>query len=481
MDGRHLAAAVRKAPPRDWLDDDRHRALLVNTVNPAGATATRLVEKVALAALAGGYIFTVAWLLQLPYDIGGGVVVGHVLGLVTVPLLLHLTRAEADRKLRAILVGGLLFKLFGTLARYFVVFGVYGGGDAFVYDRIGGELAASFRQGDFSVETGQIIGTRFMELFTGVVYTVTGPTRLGGFLFFSWLGFWGLYLFYRAFETSFPNGERRRYAAMVFFLPSMAFWPSSIGKEAWMTLTLGMAAYGAARWLSHRRHALPWLLAGMVGSGLVRPHITITMVVSLGMAYLITGAKRSGFGAPFAKVAGLLVLVVIFGVVLTSVEAKFKLDEGGGLEEVLNQTQVQTSQDGSEFKSVAARSPVDVPMAAFSVLFRPLPVEARNVQSLLASLEGAVLLFLFIKHWRYLGNLVPRRSAPYLTFVSTYSLLFIIAFSNFGNFGILARQRVQLFPFVLVLLAVPRPKHKQASAEEITGIRGPRRRVHVPV
>ncbi len=153
--------------------------------------------------------------------------------------------------------------------------------------------------------------------------------------------------------------------------------------------------------------------------------------------------------------------------------------EGAGFQDVLSRTQEQTSQDGSEFESVAARSPVDVPFAAFSVLFRPLPVEARNAQSLLASLEGALLLFLFIKHRRYLANFIPRRSSPYLAFVSTYSLLFVIAFSNFDNFRILARQRVQLFPFLLVLLAVPRPKPRRVSAEEITGLPAPRRRVTV--
>jgi hypothetical protein len=36
--------------------------------------------------------------------------------------------------------------------------------------------------------------------------------------------------------------------------------------------------------------------------------------------------------------------------------------------------------------------------------------------------------------------------------------MFVIAFSSIGNFGILTRQRTQVFPFVLVLLAVPRPR-----------------------
>ena len=36
-----------------------------------------------------------------------------------------------------------------------------------------------------------------------------------------------------------------------------------------------------------------------------------------------------------------------------------------------------------------------------------------------------------------------------------YILLFVIGFANFGNFGILARQRVQVYPFVLALLCLP--------------------------
>lgn len=75
---------------------------------------------------------------------------------------------------------------------------------------------------------------------------------------------------------------------------------------------------------------------------------------------------------------------------------------------------------------------------------------------------------LFIRHWRRLGNFLPRRRAPYLAFVATYRLLFIIAFSNFGNFGILARQRAQLLPFVLVLLAIDRRDVKATDTEGAT-------------
>ncbi len=433
--------------------------------------AVRLGTATALIVLCAAYIMTIAWLLQTNYDIAGGVLVLHLLALPTVPLLLALTRTEADRRVRTIIVAGLLFKLVGTLARFTVIFSVYGSGDAFVYDRVGGQIADAFRSGDLALDPSQqLIGTGFIEILTGAIYSITGTTRLGGFFVYSWLGYLGLCLFYCAFRMAVPEGNRRRYAALIFFLPSMAFWPSSIGKEAWMTLMLGMTAYGVARLVSRHRHAMGWLAFGIAGSAAVRPHIAITLVAALGVAYLLAGSRRAGFGAPIAKAAGVLTLLVVFGLVLTAVETKFKLEEGQGVEQVFERTRQQTSSDeGSSFEAVSARSPADLPLAAFSVLFRPLPFEASNVQAFVASLEGALLLFLFVKHWRKLANFIPRRRAPYLAFVSAYSLLFIIAFSNFGNFGILARQRVQVFPFILVLLAVPRRRRGQTLHQESGG------------
>jgi hypothetical protein len=155
---------------------------------------------------------------------------------------------------------------------------------------------------------------------------------------------------------------------------------------------------------------------------------------------------------------------------LGAVQDFFRLDEERSIEEVLNQTQERTSKGGSEFATPGARSPVQLPLAIFSVIFRPLPYEAGNLQAFVASLEGVFLLVLFLRRWRRLGNLVPRRRTPYLAFVTTYSLLFTFAFSNVSNFGILARQRTQLFPLLLVVLAVPYVRRTTASNRDPASI-----------
>ncbi len=412
-----------------------------------GATA-------AATALVMVYVLAVGFLLQQPYDVAGGVLMAHVLGAITVPALIWLTRND-DRRTRRLILAGLGAKFVGTLARFAIVFGVYGGGDSDSYDRAGRIVAAAFRHGDFSgVFEGKFVGTGFLELLTGIVYTVTGPTKLGGFLVFSWLGFWGTYLFYRAFRMALPHADHRRYGLLIFFLPSMVFWPSSIGKDAWMTLMLGVLVYGAARLMAKKGMGLPLVTVGVLGTALVRPHITIIAVAGVVVAYMVSPNRSRSFAAPLTKLLGTVALAAILSFAAVSAQRFFKLESVESIAETQARVNDRTLK-GNAFEAPSVTSPVQLPVAMFTVLFRPLPIEARNAFALFTSLEGAGLLVLFVLKAPRLRNLLPRRRAPYLTFCSIYSVLFAVAFSNISNFGILARQRVQLFPFVLAALAVP--------------------------
>jgi hypothetical protein len=89
-------------------------------------------------------------------------------------------------------------------------------------------------------------------------------------------------------------------------------------------------------------------------------------------------------------------------------------------------------------------------------MFRPFPWEAGNAQALAAAREGVVLMAIFILSLPRLVR-VPRFavSRPYVAFALAYTALFVLAFSAIGNFGLLTRQRTQLLPFVLVLIAMP--------------------------
>lgn len=401
------------------------------------------------------------------YDTWGGVLVGLVLVSACLPLVLHLARKEEDRRVARLLPWAFGLKLASSLVRYAVAFGVYdGASDANTYHEAGEFLAPLYRHGEFSADLGKFIGVGFMKALTGVLYVVTGPTKVGGFLIYSVIGFWGLYLFYRAFCIACPEGDRWRYARLVFLLPSLLFWPSSIGKEAWMTLVLGLATFGAARILAKKRGGFVLLALGLTGMAVVRPHVGAILMASLVAAYLL---RRPPAGrtlvSPIGKIAGVLVLGIALVLVVGQAKQLFGVKDqfdAEAVSAVLERTRSETSDAGSYFGSGPTnRSPSQFPAALLAVLFRPFPWEANNPLALVASLEGMLLLGLFIACWRrVVGAVRSVLRTPYVVLCLCYSVLFVYGFSSFANFGILTRQRVQLFPFILVLLALP-PFHRR--------------------
>lgn len=416
----------------------------------------------AIAAV-GAFVGLLGWAVEhTTYDTWGGLVVSLVVVLVSVPVVIRLARREEDRRVARLLPWALGLKLAASLARLAVTFGVYDGvADASTYHTAGELLAPMYRRGDFSGDVGGLIGTGFVKSLTGAVYAVTGATRLGGFMIFSLMGFWGLYLFYRAFCLACPEGDHWRYARLVFLLPSLLFWPSSIGKEAWMTLTLGLAAYGAARIVARHRGGFAVLAVGLTGTVMVRPHVSAILMVSLVAAYLL---RRPPSGtsllSPVAKLVGILVLGLALVLVVGQTKKLFGVKDRFDAEavgQVLQRANSQTSGGGSGFSTSSTDlSPSKFPSALVAVLFRPFPWEARNPLALVASLEGTVLLGAFVVgRRRVLGAIRSVLRTPYVVLCLSYSVLFVYAFSSFANFGVLTRQRVQVFPFLLVLLALP--------------------------
>ncbi|TMK18682.1 MAG: hypothetical protein E6G68_06830 [Actinobacteria bacterium] len=52
------------------------------------------------------------------------------------------------------------------------------------------------------------------------------------------------------------------------------------------------------------------------------------------------------------------------------------------------------------------------------------------------------------------------RKEPFLLLCFVYLGLFVVAFSTFANFGLLARERSQALPFLFVLLAVDHRRNR---------------------
>jgi hypothetical protein len=361
---------------------------------------------------------------------------------------------DRDYDIRSIMYLGLLVRFIGAYVR------MQNTVDSFVYHTEGIRIADAFRQFDFGVDTGrQIPGTGAIRWISGMVHVFVFNDEATAFLVFALFSFIGCVFLYKAFVVAVPNGDRYRYAILLFFWPSMCYWPSELGKEAWMLLGIGLASYGAARVFTQRSiTGFLYLALGVVACAFVRPHVSLIVFIAMFVAFLAKKNTSSTRGTA-VKAVGLAVMILGGSILVGQTASFLKVDDPTGAEDVgsaLDSTTNQTTQGGSSFTAHQVRTPLDFPWAFVTVVFRPFPTEAHDINGLLTALESVALLGIMLASGRRLLRLPTLlRTVPYITYALTYSIIFVFAFSSIGNFGILARQRTQLAPMILVFAALP--------------------------
>ncbi len=390
---------------------------------------------------------------------------GEALGLiVTGPILLAITLYGARRlavidrnpQVVPLIMGGLCLKLIGSFVRYRVSATVYGTGDFFDYDRWGRMIGAGLRHGHFITPPGRLAGTNFMRVLTGLIYFVTPSRLLSGFAVYGWLSFVGLLFFWRAYRVAISPDHDLTYLKWLVLMPSLIYWPSAIGKDAFMLLAAGVAAYGVACLLANRTTAgVIAISAGIGGMVMVRPHFALAVCGGLAFAVLL----RRHHGDFFRTIVSLAFVVALGFVVVHAASSFFGISafNQSSITKSLNDASAQSGEGGSKFKPVVVTSPAKFPLAAITVLYRPLPYEAHSPQELLTALEGAALIVLTIRALRRCYRALRLgRQIPYLLYCLGALMVFIVAFSGFSNFGILARERSVIQPLFLVFLSLPR-------------------------
>ena len=416
----------------------------------------------AIAIVVG--VTAVFWLSDhAPYDTWGPFVVALFLCWVSSLVIRHTAALSDDPRMLRLLALALVLKLVSALVRRWVGLDVYGGlADSGQYHATGLQVAENFRQGILSTEGLELAGTdegHNISVITGAVYTVLGRQEIVGFLAFAWFGFLGQILFFRAFLTGVENGNQRRYALLVFFLPSLLYWPSSIGKEAYMMLCIGLATLGVAHLLGPRPRArgVLYIALGALAILQVRPHVAAIVLGGIAVGAIARRPGSLSVRQTAPRVLLVILLVPMLLLAITRMNEFFGTEKFGvdSVDTTLERTRNQTTTGGSQFETSPVTSPADLPIAVVSVLFRPFPWEVSSGTTLIAAAEALLLGALVVRCWESLAS-VPRQLLrnPYLAYVVGYSTLFIIAFANIGNIGILARQRTQLLPVLLTLLAL---------------------------
>jgi hypothetical protein len=388
--------------------------------------------------------------------------VAVVLFAVTVPIALRLANRERQRWLLPLVLGSLALHFLGSALQIVVVRALYGNvADFHLYDGQGAALTEAWHHGIWSVSGLQIPGTGTVSIVTGLVYTLVGVDQLGGFLVFSWFSLLGLVAFYRGFRIALPEARSKRYAVMIFLLPSLWYWPSAAGKEALMLLALGLMTLGAAHLLRTEWRGFVPLLAGLLLGAAIRPHEVALVFGSFAVAAVTRKVSRRTLVSPLRRVVTLL-LVFVGGAILAVVTARFlgiPSFDSDAIAHAINGANQATQGEGDGFGSSHSTwnaNPIFFPVDVYIVLFLPLPFQVASATQAIAALENLSILALIAFSWRSLAG-VPRqlKESPFVVMCLVYSVGFLYIFAALGNVGLLARERTMLFPFLFVLFALP--------------------------
>lgn len=358
-----------------------------------------------------------------------------------------------------LLLIGTVVKLLGSYARYFTLTNSYdGGGDATRYDIDGRRFVAAWTGlRPTAPELSDLHSTNFMKWITGIVYYLFGQNLLAAFFLFSLLALIGSYFWYRALNGT-QYADKRLFLVFMMFAPSIVFWPASLGKEALMQLGIGALAWATAILLGGRLlAALPALAGGGWLLWIIRPHLLALVAIAGAVPYLLARvgrAKGSVLGRPIG-------LVIVGALVVVSVAAGARylgLENLSltSLQDQLDEQTALTSKGGSSFSHGSnSLSPLTLPQGVVTVLFRPLPWEARNAFQALAALESAVLIGLIVRRFGSVALAFRRsRKDPILLYSIVLLLLYSLTFSAFANFGLLTRQRSLVLPALYILISL---------------------------
>ncbi len=383
------------------------------------------------------------------------VLVAVILVLITVPIARNMAARQRDPRLYQLLMAAVVTHLVFSSLQLWVVDHLYHGVTDYTrYINQGAILAKRYRSFNFS-NAGlhpavNVLGQGSVSIAAGVVMAIVGINKLALFYVFSWLAFLATLGFYRAFAVTFPEGEHRRYALAVFFLPSLLFWTSGISKETMMYLSLGLMAYGAARVLAHQRGGAMLLVLGAVVGVYVRPQ---ELLLFMG-AFVLAGVFRPRNRArSFRLVRRLSVIALQAVLLLAAISLSQQLAKHAP---VFNLKQLARNNIGQASSLNYHPGPTGYPKDIYTVLFDPLPFNAHGSAQRLAAFENTVIIGLFLTSFRrfwHLGRACFTR--PYLLLCVMYSVAFPYAFAALNNLGLIDRERVLLLPFLLVPLCIP--------------------------
>lgn len=287
------------------------------------------------------------------------------------------------------------------------------------------------------------VGTDFINFLVWPFSSLFSLSYFSVMIIFSSFGLLGILLLYRAAKENIGNPFSATHVfgitEILFLLPNLHFWTSSIGKGSVIILGLGLFFFGLSRF--NRR--IPHILIGAGIIYLVRPHILFALVVATFVGALLTntGIKRV-YKLAIIFACSLFIFFISDNVVEFTEVTNYNIFNSNELKE--RREALAQSTSGFDISSYS------FPLKLFTFWFRPLFVDAPNAVGFIVSFENLYYLYIFsfviiygYKYWSQLNGW-------YRICIFMFILASIVLSQVTGNLGIALRQKAQIMPLLFI-------------------------------
>jgi hypothetical protein len=305
----------------------------------------------------------------------------------------------------------------------------------------------------------------FFGLFCFHTYSVIG-------LLFASVSFSGIWAFYITFVKLRPS-MYKSIAIALFFVPSLFFWGSGLGKDSLCLGSLGWLFYAFFRGAIQRKRLVSSLIIGGVAAyaiAMIKIYIILCFLppallwvfnenssrIKNSVIRVVSKPLFLGVGAALAFYAATN---------LTKGDEQYDLDKIGERSKITADYiySVSVKQEGSAYHLGELDGTIGgmiklAPMAIVTSLYRPFLWEAKNPVMMLSALEATYFLIFTLRIFFRVGFLKTLRfisTTPVLSLSFIFSLVFAASIGvSTSNFGTLVRYKIPLIPFYLSALYI---------------------------
>ncbi|AFL82354.1 hypothetical protein Aeqsu_2913 [Aequorivita sublithincola DSM 14238] len=328
---------------------------------------------------------------------------------------------------------------FGVIYWLYIAYGP--GGDSIGYYRASKELNIGEALALFGQYGPGTYGMYLLNVFPAKIIGFFGMTML-----YTLIGYMGIVFFYLVFIKHIHYNStigKFKLFPLVFFLPNLHFWSAGLGKDTLLFFCIGLFIYSMQQ---PSKNVIKIVLA-LILSYIVRPHITIFLIASFGLGYVLDGNLKT-----YQKILIGGVFLIAFVSLFDNIMAFLKIED-------LNTETIDQFAENrvSGLSRDHTGSGVDIssypfPLKVFTFLYRPLFFDINGVLAIVASFENLLLLVL---SWRFIRlNPIKIFNAANYMFKSMFIFLIIgsVTFSIIlGNLGIMLRQKNMFIPALLFI------------------------------